>query len=309
MATHPVENAAQRHRVKSSHQRQKDVVSGVLTAWAMIVTFYFLWETIAYRGLYARLSEWQFEQFGHYLPMLTISILIFIFASPALWLARLAPETKNRRSTADQARLVSYRFSRILFGVSGALAVAALGTFLWTFTLPTLKAPQHHIVVGQGDKIDVAPGPATLSGTIVYTRTSAFTQQILFKRRGVRFAPVIAPGQPAQSIRFFTELAPSDAFVTGDIRPVSTRAGILERNALPGSIVRLYRYAGYKVENPYFVLYTSQQTLRWPYYLTAIQLLVASLVVLIAALLQYRHVRSLDEELPERSAVLESISQ
>jgi hypothetical protein len=100
---------------------------------------------------------------------------------------------------------------------------------------------------------------------------------------------MVAPGSTDQRIRYFVELLPREFG-----RPQATinnRTGVLLRNHLPGSIIRLYRYAGYEVTPPVYTLYISSMTLRWPYYVTAIQLTLAALIALLAAFLQHRHLR------------------
>lgn len=275
------------------------VVARVLAVWVFIVLIYFLWEASTYRGLYALLSEWQFEQFGHYLPILTFAFLALLFGSPAAWLFRArrradSPVLADR--TGHEAAIVTgSNFRRILFAFAGGLAGAALVTLLWTLTLPRMTPPQRTITVGAPDSIDPPRGPATIRGRIVYTRTAAFAQDLWITRRGVRFAPVLSAtgDERPRTIRYFVELLPTDQpdpRVDMD-RAVLARSGVLLRDALPGSIVRLYRYAGYTVESPYHVLYASSRTLRWPYYVTAIQLAVAALILLLAGLFQHGHVR------------------
>lgn len=274
-------------------KRQK-WIAGLVAGWAVVVILYFLWETLGYRGIYARVAEWQFDQFGHYFPMFNYGLLVLLFASPVFWLARLSPRSKRRGEAIHRALATGNRFRIFLLALAGIFGAAALGTVLWTVTLPAMSAPTDHVSAGSS-QAGVKTGPATLSGHILYSRTSAYSQTILLKKRGVRFAPVLATSPGNRAIQYFIELAPSDVFVEDAGDKVSTRAGVLMPNSLPGSIVLLYRYAGYDVANPYYVLYTSPKTIRWPYYLAALQLLTAALISLIAALLQHRHVKMIGD--------------
>jgi hypothetical protein len=266
-------------------------------AWVLAVVLYFLWEADRYGGLYAFLAEWQFEQLGHYFPVLTFALLVIGFGSPAAYLLKKRRRADRRdipnRYGFEAAVSTSMNFRRSLFAFAGALAGAALVTLLWTLTLPRLAPPRAVITVGAPEAITPPLGPVTLRGQIVFTRTAVFAQNLLLTARGVRFAPIVAPGDRDQRIQYFVELLPREF---GDPRAVSRlddRTGILMRNQLPGSIVRLYRYAGYDVDRPVHVLYVSAKTLRWPYYVTAAQLAIAALVAAIAALLQHRHIRTI----------------
>ncbi|HEX8445323.1 MAG TPA: hypothetical protein VF649_01805 [Sphingomonas sp.] len=278
------------------------VVARLLMLWVFVVLLYFLWEAAKYRGLYALLSEWQFEQFGHYLPILTFSFLVLLFGSPAALLLRArrradSPRLSNRTGY-EAAVMTGSNFRRILFGFSGGLAAAALVTLLWTLTLPRMAVPKRVITVGAADSIAPDRGPAILRGRIVYTRTAAFAQDLWLTRRGVRFAPVLAVAgrESPRTIRYFVELLPTDAPDPRVDGAILARSGVLMRNALPGSIVRLYRYAGYDVNTPYYVLYASTRTMRWPYYVTAAQLATAAVILLLAALFQHGHLRRVTRE-------------
>jgi hypothetical protein len=281
-------------------QPRRVVVARLLGLWVFLVLLYFLWEASEYRGLYALLSEWQFEQFGHYLPVLTFAFLAILFGSPAAWLFR-ARRRADRPVLGDRtgraaAIATGSNFRRILFAFSGGLLGAALVTLLWTLTLPRMAPTTRIITVGAPDSIAPARGPATLRGHILYTRTAAFAQDLWITRRGVRFAPVLAAAgqERPRTIRYFVELLPTDVPDPRMEQAVLERSGVLLRDALPGSIVRLYRYAGYTVESPYHVLYASGRTIRWPYYVTAVQLAVAALILFLAGLFQHGHLRAAD---------------
>ena len=271
------------------------IVARLLMLWVLIVTLYFLWEANRYSGLYALLAEWQFEQFGQYWPALTLALLILVFGSPFAGLLRSRDHADRRdlpdRRGREAAVSTSSRFARLLFAFAGGLAGAALLTLLWTLTLPRIAPAGPLVALGSSRAIDPPLGAATVRGRPAYTRTSAFAQDLLVTSRAVRFAPILAPGEDDRTIRYFVELLPDDFGPQRATPTVSDFNGVLMRNTLPGSIVRLYRYAGYRIDSPSYVLYTSDKTLRWPYYVTAAQLAIGALLSLLAALLQRRHVR------------------
>ena len=277
--------------------RRRVVVGRLSMLWVLIVSLYFLWEADRYSGLYAWMAEWQFNLFGQYLPVLTFALLVIAFGWPAAWLLR-ARRLADRRGLRghDAAVYTSSNFRRTLFGFAGGLAGAAVVVLFWTLLLPRVAPPRAVIEVGSPSSAVPDEGPVTLRGRIDYTRTSALAQELLIRTRGVRFAPIFAPGSDdPQRIRFFVELLPGDFGPPRQVPTRSDRSGVLVKDRLPGSIVRLYRYAGYTVEKPFYVLYASNTTIRLPYLVTAVQLFIAALIALAAALLQHRHVRHITQ--------------
>ena len=67
--------------------------------------------------------------------------------------------------------------------------------------------------------------------------------------------------------------------------------GNLRRSGLPGEIIRLYRYAGARVETPYYVLLTDTAAVRWPYLQVAIQTALAAILFFLAAGWQWFRLR------------------
>jgi hypothetical protein len=266
----------------------------LLWIWVVIVALYFLWEAASYNGLFARAAEWQLAHLGEYLPTLTFGLLVLLFGSPALLLFR------RRKRAADEAPApatavvtVGARFMRFLFWIAGALAAAALASLLWTLTLPSSSGVPRDIVLGTASDRAPSEGPARITGAIVYKRTAAFTQGLLVMRRGARYAPVFPPVEHDNVIRYFIELAPQDHVQPRMADAVVTRTGTLVRDNLPGAVVRLFRYVGYRVATPHYVLYASPLTMRWPYYVAAIEFALGALLFLIVGLFQRRHVRRL----------------
>lgn len=281
----------------------------LLWLWVAIVVAYFLWEGVNYRGLFARAAEWQLTYFGEYMPTLTFGLLVLLFGSPALFLFRRrrrerpAEDAPPLPDPLSSAVVIGTRLAKFLFWLAGALLVAALVSLLWTLTFPSSSGPVRTVTLGTSSDTAPQEGPTQLVGAIVYDRTTAFSQGLPLVRRGARYAPVVTPGAPPAPLRFFIELGPQERL---DPRPTDrvavTRTGILTRGGLPGAIVRLYRYAGYRVEWPYYVLFASPLTMRWPYYVAAMEFALGALVFLLCGLFQRRHVRKLGsrEALPER---------
>jgi hypothetical protein len=100
----------------------------------------------------------------------------------------------------------------------------------------------------------------------------------------------VSPGDSSRDLQFFVQLPPvSDSDRSG----TSSMTGILKQDGLPGALIRLFRYAGYRVESPHFVLFADAATMRWPYLLTAFQLGFGALLAAAVGLLQRRRVSRL----------------
>lgn len=299
------------HTESPTHATRQPLISRLFQAWLIVVILYFFWEAVTYRGLYARLAEWQFDWLGYYMPILTYGGLVLLFATPALWLLRTGGKRDaDAPPLPDEGERIvdaGNRLRRIFMAVSAGFVVAALATLLWTLTITGFSAPTRTLVVGTPESTAPRAGPTYLRGETLYPRTALFTQDLLFFfERDVRFAPVVAPGSKNRSIRYFVELARRPAIDKAEGTPAygdprTGHSGVLMRSDLPGSIRKLYGYAGLTIEKPYFVLYRSPVTMRWPYYAIAVQLMLGALVAFIAALLQHRHVRRVQTSLETSS--------
>ena len=276
--------------------------------WVMLSVLYFSWEAAAYRGIFAYLTEWQFDHIGQDLPTFTFGLLTTLVAWPALRLfrrkrtaqAELADDaTDAQRSVADAreefhdsiASVDAARdFMHYLLGFSAALLLATAVALLWTLALPRLEGPTRQVsIVGA----EPAEGPAELVGTAGYGRIASFSRGILFIRRSELYAPILAFDGNRDNIRYFVEFSPDERQLIHSGSSLTRRRGILVRNDMPGALVRLYRYLGYYPAKRYFVLYASSATIRWPYYMIALQFGLGAAVFVVCALFQQRHMRKL----------------
>ncbi|UAK25424.1 hypothetical protein [Sphingomonas nostoxanthinifaciens] len=280
----------------------------MLWGWACLVVLYFSWEMVAYRGLFALAAEWQFHHLGQDLPTFTFGVLATIFSAPALYLFRQRTRRRHYRAEdqltvqaggeavlelydAQRATAASRDYKHFLYGITTALGIATLATLLWTLTLPTREGPVRDIVAGRALPAD---GPARLAGTIGYGRIASYSRGLLFLRRSELYAPVSPPEGREGLVRVFIEFTRAERADIQSGGTLANRTGILVRRDLPGALIRLYAYLGYRVAPHYEVLYASAFTLRWPYYLAAIQFGLGTLGFLLVALLQKRHIRRLD---------------
>jgi hypothetical protein len=257
------------------------------------VTVFILWKAYTYTGIYAVLAEWQYDNLGHHLPSLSFILMLALFTSPAvlMLLIRRRLHKPGQASKQAVAAVADSRSARVFIALAGGLAGAALVTFCFAARLPEVGEPDQIIQIGRTGSLTPREGNVELKGDVLYDRTSVFAQDMLVTTRGIRFAPMIAAGATADDVRYFVELLPVERSGRGVRRFTQARKGYLYSDKLPGSILRLYRYAGYRVPAPHYVLYATTATIRGPYFVTAAQLAFIALLSMVAALMQHRYAR------------------
>ena len=263
-----------------------------LSIWIVVVTLVLLWQATSYRGIMALIGEWQFNAFGRHYPTFNYVLLVFLLCLPG-YLLFLRP---RKRAVAERPEAATFRSARALFKAIVAatigLGVAALVILIVMLFLPRENGPGQTIDLGRPAPAVLAEGPATISGRILYERTAGFDEDMLFTRRSFRFAPIVGPRQTSSDIRFFVQLPPFDATARG---PAASMTGVLKRNGLPGEIVRLFRYAGFQVEEPNYVLFVEPAAMRWPYWTLIVQFLVGAVLALMIGLVQRRRTQKIDQ--------------
>lgn len=265
----------------------------IASLWAALVVLFFLWQSVAYRGLVAFMGEWQFNTFGIYRPALTYFVFVAILAPlPLLFRRRrkralMAPEQLGAVPVVpglSSALRSATRFLRLLLVLAGASFAVALVALVGWLLLPSDAGPVQRITASDTLPATPAEGATELRGKILYNRTSAFDQNLWVVRRNTRFAPVIEEGADETAIRYFVELPPTDR---PDLAAVSVRRGILKRNALPGELLRLYSYAGFRVFPEHYVLFSTAAPMGWPYLVTALEFAGAGLLILLGGAVQW----------------------
>lgn len=261
------------------------------SAWTALVALFLLWQSATYRGLMSLIGEWQFNGFGRHYPTFNYILLVFLLCLPG-YLLFLRPRERRPGEAQGSAVLRSAgALLKALLGVGAALAVAVLAVLVVMLFLPRDSGEVQRIDVARPAVTPPREGPTILSGRIIYERTAGFDEDLLVARRSFRFAPVVGPQDVEEGrIRFFVQFAPVDDRARAD---VSELRGVLKRNGLPGEVVRLFRYAGYELEQPHYVLFAEPAAMRWPYLATMAQFAVGALLALLFALLQRGRIRRL----------------
>ncbi len=279
---------------RQAAQRRRRLKIGGMSIWAAFVAFIMLWQTVSYRGVIAVLAEWQFNIIGRYYPAITYLMLVTLLMLPGLLLFK-RPEIEDRPDRLARAAIRSgRRFLNVLAYSGAALASVSLVTLILMWWVPKLTGPMQLIDLSVPSPTEPREGPTILKGSIAYDRTAALDQNLFLVARNSRFAPMLAPDSAIPDYQFFVELPPA---ATPDLKPAKTAmSGILQRGSLPGEIIRLYRYAGARVETPYYVLLSDAKAVRWPYFQVALQTALASVLFFLAAAWQLFRLRRMQRD-------------
>ncbi len=283
----------------SSNRRQRAKV-GVLTLWTTVVAIFFLWQLVQYQGIVAFIAEWQFSVFGHSLPVISYLLPVVLLVSPGLLLFWRARPRQSEERLAGAMLRSAQRFRQMLLAVAASFGLGALVFCFVALDIPTNADNALRIDLAKPLIALPEEGQTTISGTILYTQTVALDQNLFITRSSKRFAPIVAPGAAGNDLQFFVELP---AAKEGEAMPqISSRSGILQRNALPGELVRLYRYAGFRVEKPYYVLFLDKSTIAFPKLKIALDLLIMAVVFALLGLWQRRRIKRLEASISAETA-------
>jgi hypothetical protein len=274
-----------------SRQRRGELAKlTVFSVWIAAVSIVLLWQASHYTGIMAVFSEWQYNAIGRHYPTFNYVLLIFLAGLPG-YLLFFRPRKRSSVSRDGYVTVRSARvFMRALFGTAAGLAIACLVVLAASLFLPNGSGPLQQIALSQSVGALPHEGLTVLSGQIIYERTAGYDEDLIVTRHNSRYAPIVAPGDPSRDLQFFVQLPPVN---DGDRSGTSSMTGILKQDGLPGALIRLFRYAGYRVQDPHFVLFADAATMRWPYLLTAFQLGFGALLAAAVGLLQKRRVTRL----------------
>jgi hypothetical protein len=270
--------------VKSQSFRPNSTLRALLAVtWLGLAIVFLVWQSISYRGLLALLAEWEFETFGVYHPAITYLALLAILCSPMLLFRRRAKANKAATvppptDVPRQNPEISINSVRILLGLAIVALLAAAGVGLFGFALPNDDGPIHTIAVAD-QRQNPMLGPADLRGRVQFNQISVLNESVLNFKYNTRFAPMVGEGADRTHVRYFVELPP-------DAKPNAAEAtsvyrGVLRQGGMPGELVRLYRYAGLKIDPGYYVLFANTGSMRRAYMVSAGELLFLALIALL----------------------------
>ena len=305
--------------------RQLNFAVRLLGFWIAVVSLFFLFQALDYRGIIARLAEWQFLHFDRYWPTLTFVAVTALFSTPliiAVWLLRVRQRRTESFGPArtDDLRIVKGRLARLqgfFAGICAGSLLAAVIVIILRLQLPSEEGTPRSVVVGSPDAIAPVEGRTVITGAVDLRETSQFNEDLLLVKRTLYFAPVKSGPDAQEPLRYFVEVRRND--ITGDFHPIEFPKeedlvrvwrfqlshlvftpymnGILRRQALPGEIVNMYRHAGYRVEDDNYVLFSNIGKLTWRYNVLAAEFGISAIISAIAAFIFGRRRRAVKERL------------
>ena len=296
----------------------------IVGVWIGIVCLFFLWQTLTYQGLIARVAEWQFIIFDRYWPTLTFVAVSALFSSPLiamLWILRMRQRRDESLSPAnvDDERHLLGRLSRLyglFLGIALGSLAAALICLVLRWQLPTDQGTPRSIVIGSPDALGPVEGPAVITGYVDLGETAQFNENLLLVKRTLYFAPVRAAKDDRSPIRYFVQVRRNDRKtdydpITFPDKPERVKVwrfrldhldftpytnGVLRHNGLPGEIGRLYRYAGHDLASDNYVLFSARATIGWSYYVLAAEFALSALISGAVAMMAYRRRRKVSHD-------------
>ena len=263
--------------------------------WAGVVLALLIYQLISYRGIVARLVEWQFATFDISFPVLTMIAIVIILTSPFVLIlmyrmnkARSNPRLKKPEAAVHRASMMQ----RFLGWISIVLAVCAVCVALYGLTVGGTREKPLPVSWADIEAGRASEGAVVLSGAARYDRLGFFEDRLLFVGRVLWVTPVQSRGSNS-GIYLFAETEEHQA------RPFERRElrGILRRAGVPGELRRLYENAGYSVEQPTYLLFKSLASARAPYFSAAKELGTGALIFLIFFIFQNRRRRRLVKEM------------
>lgn len=295
----------------------------LLGLWLALVGYYFLRQALCYSGFIADLAEYQFLHFDRYWPTFTFLALTTLCTAPffiILWAIRARQKRSERYGPArvDDQRIMLGRVGRLqnFFAGMSLGCVICVGIIAFQiFTLPSDAYEPRSIVIGSPDALGPADGRAVLTGAVDIGETAQFNEDLILVKRTFYFAPIRSGPQDKSPLKYFVQVRRDDVRGKGRFNPIvfpegddKVRAwrfrvrniaftpyvnGVLQRGALPGEIANLYRYAGYDVDRDNYVLFSSNEPIRWRLQMLAGEFLIAAILTALVALLFNRRRRKI----------------
>lgn len=288
--------------------RRRLPLYSIATAALILALCYVLWEATQYRGLFGRVSEWQFSEFGQWLPAFTTAVFmlvpILLFLVAVWFIARRRhAELEEKGATTPLSEAVSAwqgKAQRFRIVADAAALALLLGAVLSWFVGEHMAKGGERVRLAERAPVQQAPGDRRLViGQIDRSLMAAMKLDAVLRERTVHFAPVFEAGRPRQ-IRYFVELPSEEA--DGTVPVARERDALMTKNTVPPAILILYRRLGYTIPPEFGLIGTTGSTARWPYLTTAILLGAGALLAFLIARAQAYRLRRQQRKLAELQA-------
>lgn len=252
----------------------------LLWLWVVIVAGYLAWGAYSYTGLYKFLAQWQIEHWGSYQIAWTAFVPGFVLAGPALaWIG--ARERLRAALSPDDPAAKLRRSARVVVPLGLIGLVVAGGAYLFSTTLPDADAPPATVDLASMGEAVPPEGPVILVGEAVTARTVIWEETSNSTTRREFYVPIVVAGAEAAPIRYFLKTNATHYLDPAARRPqpydgsgdpvfaITTQAGVLIANDLPGAVAAYYRDNGVALAERYYVLDLSPFGARDRFYIVA----------------------------------------
>jgi hypothetical protein len=275
-------------------------VSLVAQVWTLICGLYFLWEALAYRGVFARLAEIQIGRFGSYVPLLTY-LFLFTLAVVPVWIVAWFFARRHEKDL-DFADLLKLRLSQarklrlLLVGLAAASLSVAIGFAVYAFwLLPGQNGELRTVAASEFGAVPITEGPTRIVGgelgSVIF-----FGQDWFIGDDRMAFAPYRPVADNKGPARVFVQLKAAGKKDRETIVQRPAWSGIIVEGGLPGTVRVLFNYIGIRISEPYYTLYANEYALKIRFLLQAVQWTFLTLFLAVLVLIQTGTVRKLDRQ-------------
>ncbi len=256
----------------------KPMLKRVAIGWLLFVPFATLLCVLTYSGPYRRLCEWQLAHGGQYDAFWTAVIPAILLIAPAiLFLRTQLPDKPGPEAAAPDPVAAERLMRRVLAVVGLGAATVCAGALLWAMQLPDRNGPSELFDLATLGDAPPPLGRVTLIGAI---DADHITRKLSLGRGSIDgarhlYAPMIVPRAPGGTGTIGRARIFVDEYVgSGMTQPLPTDAGnqfrgVMIEGGLPGDMLRQFARIGVRVSDPYYVLRTSRDGARGPYYVAA----------------------------------------
>ncbi|MDC8753590.1 hypothetical protein OIK40_02910 [Erythrobacter sp. sf7] len=275
-------------------------MSLAIQAWTLICGLYFLWEALAYRGLFGRLAEFQIARFGSYVPLLTYLVLFTLALIPAWIIAWFF--ARRREEDLDLAALLELRISQarklrlLIVALATASVSVAAGFAIYAFWfLPGQDGELRTIAASEFGAVPINEGPTRIVGgelgTVIF-----FGQDWFIGDDRMAFSPYRPVADGDGLSRVFVQLETTGTRGREAIVQRPAWSGIIVEGGLPGTVRVLFNYIGVGISDPYYTLYQNEYALKVRFWLQAMQWAFLTLFLTLLIVSQTRTIKKLERQ-------------
>jgi hypothetical protein len=252
----------------------KSGLKWLIWLYVIAVGAYVFYEWYSYTGLHRLAAEWQLKQFGSYRVKLTVVGSLLVLLIPGAVLAKLFGVQAQVRSAGSGAA------SPAIFALLGVVALAVAAGAGWYGYMKSMETVDV-------ESVDLSKGNTPRSEHVTITGVARTEYIVEFETRTAgmttldRYVPLTpASWRPGQPLVYFMKTNMTAYMPPGGGNmsmlsqrtppfQMTTQAGVLVRDGLPGPVGERYRKNNIAVASPPIVLNLSSGADVQPFFVTA----------------------------------------